>query len=76
MWNNGKITGLETEFNCGSALVTKGQADTVSACGSGSIIKCENKIRFVTSLKSTHFYKELKIFMTDKLFQFIVGSII
>lgn len=33
-WSNGKITGFEKEFNSGSALVTKGQADITSACGS------------------------------------------
>lgn len=74
-WGNGKITGLETDFNSGSALMTKSQEDTVSVCGSGSVIKCKNKINHVTSLRSTHFYKSLTILMTEKLFQFTVGSV-
>lgn len=70
---NGKITGLETDFNSGSALETKCQADTVSVCGSGSVIKRKNKTNCVTSLRSTCFYKSLTILMTEKLFQFILG---
>lgn len=73
-WGNGKITGLETDFNSGSAL-DQVPGRHMSACGSGSAIKCKNKIKYVTSLRRTNFYKSLTILMTVKLFRFTLGSV-
>lgn len=39
----GKITGLETKFNSGSALVTKDQTAAVSAHGLGCVTKYKSE---------------------------------